>query len=443
MRSVLERATILSSVVFAPFLMIAAAAADEISPAVLEQLKELQRVVDEQQKIIDEQQRRLTKLERQAVAPGVTAAGVQPAIYNQGSGVASPGLYAQAGPVPPAPVAPVPVPPVAPSEPPEAAPPPEPPEAELEEERPEEIEKPKEELLLESGAVLLPAGVLQIEPMIDYTHTSSDRVNILGFTIFEAIVIGLIRVDEIERDVIRPTINARYGLTNRLQLETTVPGVYREDSEILGVGTAGQSEIITDNFDIGDVEIGAAYQLLTQREWIPGTVLRLRGRFPTGRSAFDIDTTTVTVNETQRTILEETPTGSGFYAVAPGVTFILRSDPVAFYGGGSYTVNLMRDREEFGEIDPGDTAEFFLGMNVALSDRVGMNLSLVDQITEKTLQNGEEQVGSDSNDARISLGGSYGLTPDVSILASASVGLTDESPDFVFTLSLPINFSLF
>jgi len=238
-------------------------------------------------------------------------------------------------------------------------------------------------------------------------------------------------------------LNARYGLTDRLQLEATVPGVYREDSEILGVGTAGQAEIVTDNLNIGDVEVGAAYQLFTQREWIPGTVLRLRGRFPTGESAFDIDTTTITVNERERTILEETPTGSGFFAVAPGATFIWRSDPVAFFGGGSYTVNLERDQGAFGDIDPGDTAEFFLGMNVALSDRVGLNLSFVDQITGKTVQNGEEQVGSDGNDARISLGGSYGLTPDISILASASVGLTDESPDFVFTVSLPITFSLF
>jgi hypothetical protein len=355
-------------------------------------------------------------------------------------------------PVPPAPVPPTgPAPPetapTPPAPPGEAAPAPgeapAPPAGKVEEERPEKIEKPIEELLLEAGAVLLPPGTLQIEPLVDYTHASTNRVNILGFTIFEAIVIGLIRVDEIKRDIVRPVLNVRYGLTNRIQLESSLPYVYRTDDEILGVGTAGQSEITTDNFDIGDVEFAGSYQLFTQSEWIPGTVLRMRARLPTGTSAFDIGTRTVTVNQAQRTVLEKTPTGSGFYAFAPGATFIWRSDPAVFFAGTSYTLNMESTQGNFGNIDPGDTFEFFGGINVALSDRVGMNFSFDDQITGKTVQNDQAQTGTDANDARATLGASFAVAPSVSVLTSASIGLTNESPDFVFTMSVPFNFSLF
>ena len=80
---------------------------------------------------------------------------------------------------------------------------------------------------------------------------------------------------------------------------------------------------------------------------------------------------------------------------------------------------------------------------MALSDRVGLNLSFVDQLTGATETNGIEQVGTDANDARVTIGASYGLSPDISILTSASIGLTQESPDFVFLISTPLSFQLF
>lgn len=481
--SLLRSATTLAAVGFPILISAPAFAGDATSPDLLKRIEELQRLIEEQQKIIAEQQERLSVVEQMILTPErqlesvseknnapdggeraarpASAPNVKKAVLVTRPMKPTSAEVAQSQsdtPVPVAPVAPdeteeeapAPVPPVSEPETPPAPKPPaaeapngKPAESKLEAERPEDIEKPIDELLLDTGGVLLPDGFLQVEPLIEYAHTSSDRVNILGFTIFEAIVIGLIRVDEIERDIVRPALNFRYGLLDRLQLEAFVPAIYRSDTEILGVGTAGQTQVNIDNFDIGDVELGAAYQILSQGTWTPATVLRLRTRFPTGVSAFEIGTRQITVNEAERTVLEETPTGSGFYGIGPGTTLIWRADPVAFFGGGSYTFNLSRDQGQFGEIDPGDTIEFFAGLNVALSDRVGLNLSFVDQLIGTTEQNGVEQDGTSVNDARVSLGASYGLSPDVSILASASIGLTDESPDFLFTVSTPINFSLY
>ena len=414
-------------------------------------LAEQARIVAEQQKLLLDQQRRLDELERRfAQAPPASA--VLPALFGIPGGAAD-----QAGrrsqtyvqdlqPVPPIPVPPTQQPvgpsPMQPLEPVAPAPPvasePEPETATADEERPES-EKPPELLLVERGGVLLPPGTLQIEPSLEYTHISSNRVAISGFTIFEAIVIGTIRVDEIRRDIVTGAVSARYGLMDRVQIEARVPGVWREDDEIFGLGTAAQEEITIDGLGIGDPEVSAAWQPIIGDGWVPDVIVRARARFPFGESAFEIPTETTAEG---RTVLKRAPTGSGFYGVGPGATMVWRVDPVVFFTGAGYTFNLERTFNE-SVIDPGDTFEWFAGLNIAISEQVALNLSFVDQITQETSQNGEGVAGTDANDGRVTLGASVGLTDNISLLASAGIGLTEQSPDFTFTLSLPIRLSLF
>ena len=86
---------------------------------------------------------------------------------------------------------------------------------------------------------------------------------------------------------------------------------------------------------------------------------------------------------------------------------------------------------------------YFGGMNIALSDRAAINFSFINEFTMKTKQGDVKVAGTDTNDARIVLGASVGLSQNMSLLLSAAAGLTDESPDFQFSVSLPINFDLF
>jgi hypothetical protein len=173
---------------------------------------------------------------------------------------------------------------------------------------------------------------------------------------------------------------------------------------------------------------------------IPDIILRGRGRFPTGEDPFDIATIDL---GNGRSVLEEPPTGSGFYGVGGGGTFVWRVDPVVFFAGADVTFNLPRTFTVFGEIDPGDTYQLFGGVNVQLSELVSLNLSFVDQYTTKTVQNDITIAGTEVNDARLVLGTSVGVGQNASLTFNAAAGLTDESPDFVFTVSLPVSFSLF
>ena len=124
------------------------------------------------------------------------------------------------------------------------------------------------------------------------------------------------------------------------------------------------------------------------------------------------------------------------------MTGVWSSDPVVFFAGGGYTFNFEENKNGV-DIDPGDTVQFFGGLNVALNESVSLNLSFTDQITFKTEIDGSEQDGSSFNDGRIVLGSSIGLMPDVSLLFAAAAGVTDEAPDFQFTVSVPVTMSIF
>ena len=320
----------------------------------------------------------------------------------------------------------------------ELEPPPPQPPTPLEPERPRS-EKPAEALLLEAGAILLPQGILQVEPSIEYSHWSTNDIAIAGFTVFEAIVIGTIRVDELNRDIVTGALTLRYGILDRLQADVRVPVLWRQDQEVLGVGTTNETERTIDNFNIGDLEASLSYQALNERGWIPAVIARVRARFPTGENPFEIPTEDVNGNLR----LTEPPTGSGFYGVGPGVTAVWTSDPVVFYVGGTYLFNLERNFTGFGDINPGNSFEWLAGINIALSERVALNVTFIDQINWSTDQNGVEVAGTSFNDGRVVLGASISLSPNTTLLVGAGIGLTDDSPDFTFTVSLPITFKLY
>ena len=171
---------------------------------------------------------------------------------------------------------------------------------------------------------------------------------------------------------------------------------------------------------------------------IPAVILRADGSFPTGENPFEIPTEIIAAGGESR--LVRPPTGSGFYNVGTTVTAVWTSDPVVFFAGGGYTFTLERTFERFGAVNPGNIYRFFVGTNVALSDSVSLNLSFSDSITERTVQNGVKVANSSSNDARLTIGTSIGVSPDTSLLVSAGIGLTNDSPDFTFTVSMPLSF---
>ena len=301
-------------------------------------------------------------------------------------------------------------------------------------------EKQADQLLLDKGAILIKPGTLQIEPGIEYSHYSTSNVAINGVSLFNAIVIGTIRVDDLQRDVLTGTLKARYGIMSRLQADVTIPFVYRSEKEVLGVGTADVFERAINGYGLGDIELGLTGQPIIAHGWVPNVLVRVGARIPTGEDVFSIPT--VNIGPGGQTRLTRAPTGSGFYAAFATVTAVWSIDPVAFFVGGGYTYNIPRNiSAQIGRINPGNSISYFTGMNLAVNDRVALNLSFSGQRVSSTTQNSRIVPNTSYTDARVALGASVGLTDNISLLANAGIGLTRQSPDFTFSVSVPITFN--
>jgi hypothetical protein len=307
--------------------------------------------------------------------------------------------------------------------------------ASAESERPRS-QRQADQLLLDAGGVLLPRWKWQIEPGFDWTHISSDRVNISGYTVFNSIVIGTIRVDDISRDIGSFSLSGRVGLPRRTQLDLRVPYQYRVDRETLGVGTADLRDQLTEGGHVGDIEATASWQPLVANGVIPATILRLRARFPTGESAFEIPR--ISTGAGGQTKLVRPPSGSGHYVLEPGFTAVWRSDPLVLFLGASRSYPIKRDFPVFGSIEPGQTTSLFAGLNLAVNERSSLNLSFSNQLTGSTRQNGLKLIGTPTNDARLGIGGSFGLTETQSISVTFQMGLTDQSPAYAISVGVPL-----
>ncbi|MGH6752554.1 MAG: hypothetical protein ACREDP_10325, partial [Bradyrhizobium sp.] len=77
--------------------------------------------------------------------------------------------------------------------------------------------------------VLTPQGRLIIDPSIEYTRSSANRLVFAGVEVIPGINLGLIEASQVDRDAGVFTLAARYGLTNRIEVEARVPYVWRHD----------------------------------------------------------------------------------------------------------------------------------------------------------------------------------------------------------------------
>lgn len=309
--------------------------------------------------------------------------------------------------------------------------------------RKQERDKPPEIAAeLDEGGVLLPKGRVVVTPSMEYTRSSATRVAIQGFSIIPALNIGTFQVSRVGRDVVTGALGARVGVTNRLELEGKIPYVYRQDSttgRVIGGGSAADTTTTVDGSGIGDVEIGAHYQVTDGHNGWPFLIANLRYKTTTGTGPFEVPTDSGTGLQT------ELPTGSGFSAVQPSITAIYPSDPVVFYANLGY---LHSFDENFGgtigDIQPGDTYSGSFGMSLSLNDKASVSMGYSHSMVFKSEQNGNVipnstnlQVGT------LDLGYSYSLNDMISLNFNSSIGATEDAPDARLVFRVPIAMDLF
>jgi hypothetical protein len=307
----------------------------------------------------------------------------------------------------------------------------------------EENEQPPEiAAYIEEGGILLPKGKMVVTPELEYLNSSAVRVAIEGFSIIPALNIGLFDVSELNRDTMTSAVSARLGLGSNFEIEAKVPYVYRQDStRNRPIGAGSSSEILrsVEGDGLGDIELGAHYQLTDGKDDWPYLIGNLRFKTTTGTSPFDVATDPATGLQT------ELPTGSGFYALQPSVTAIYPTDPGVFYGNLGYLWNFEDDvGRNVGNVDPGDSVSASLGMSLALNDRSSLSLGYSHSTVFKTELNGSIlpntrnlQVGT------MDLGFGHRLNDWTSLNFNVSAGVTEDAPDVNVIFRVPMSLNLF
>lgn len=317
--------------------------------------------------------------------------------------------------------------------------------------KPNETRPPEVAPLFEQPGILTPRGKYVLEPSLQYSYSSANRVSLVGYTIIPALVIGLIDVRSVNRSTWVAALTGRYGLTNRLELEAKIPYVYRNDDTVsrpIDLTPSSQDAVFNARGSgVGDIELGARYQLNDGGSDRPYYIAGLKLKTRTGKDPFSVRYASGTTAGTG-TLQETLPTGSGFYALQPSLSAILPSDPVVFFGGVNYLWNIKRDVNKeitpggyIGTVDPGDAFGFNVGMGMALNERASFSIGYEHTYIGRTKYDGAAAQASTATQlASLLLGYSYRLSDRTSINLSIGAGLTTDTPDTQITLRVPISF---
>lgn len=299
-------------------------------------------------------------------------------------------------------------------------------------EAPPEQQQATVEALPEGQNALLGRGRLVIEPSIEYSRASNNRLVFRGAVIAEGIQIGLLEANDTARDTMVAAVAVRYALTDRLEVEARVPYIHRNDR----ITTLSQNSTQTvrtyelNGGDIGDVEISARYQLNSGRNGAPLWVASARVKSDTGRGPFDLA-------RDQQGVATELATGSGFWGVQGGISFLYPSDPVVLFANASYLYNIERDvgrtfgNVTVGNVDPGDSISGGFGMGFALNPRFSYSLgySHAYVMETETELNGTTQTSSALQVGTLQFGMSFRATERTTLSTSVDVGVTNDAPD--------------
>ena len=292
----------------------------------------------------------------------------------------------------------------------------------------------------EGQGVLTRAGHLIFEPSFEYTRSSTNRLVFRGIELIPGIQIGLIEATDADRDTLVGTASLRYGISDRLEAEVRMPYLYRNDRiEVVQQRDEGIVRSIALREDgIGDAEFSLRYQFNRPVGQKPIFVGTLRVKSDTGKGPFE-------VGYDEFGVATGLATGSGFWAVQPGLNFLMPSDPAVIYGGAAYLYHIPRNVNELvgdvliGRVDPGDAVSANIGFGFALNPRFSFSLGYRHNyiFPTKTEIGDTDQKSNYLHVGSLNFGMSYRLTERDVLNMGFEIGVTEDAPDVSITLRMP------
>lgn len=309
--------------------------------------------------------------------------------------------------------------------------------------------------LANTGGVLTPEGDLVVDPQFQYDYWNQNQVNISGFTVVPGITFGNINVQRIEANYEYMNMVLRYGVTNRLEVNLKIPVVYASGStttQPLGpnaqVFSPGASA-----FNIGDIQMGASYQINSGNDGWPIFLGNVIFKTTTGTSPFSVPIyTTNDPNGLYIAGIEKTlPTGTGFYSLEPNMTILLPTSPAVLFANILYGINFSRGVEIANRagtaptpatIGPGNYISGTFGVGFAVNDQTSMTFSYQQEHVWPTTENGISLGGSSYDFGTFNFGIGFAINRAINVNLGAGIGVGPNNPVAQILLEVPIRFQL-
>ena len=272
-----------------------------------------------------------------------------------------------------------------------------------------------EHSLIQAGSLLLGTGKLDFQIGFGFNRTEND---ILLFSSTNNSIVGQTK-NTLNR--ITMPISIRAGLPYDAQIGLSIPLLYVDQQSIQTVGNNIPLDISSDGSGIGDINLTLSKTLGREKNWKPDVI---------GFISWDADNGKRSDNGVLLS--------SGFNEFKGGFTLTKSQDPLVFSTTFSAQIAAKKDNVKLGN-------QYALSLNTFLAASPSTSLKFsIDQIfSEKIEINNKEVIDSDRTIALLNIGISSVISPNTFLSLSTGAGLTDDSPNYTFNVSLStrVNYS--
>ena len=304
-----------------------------------------------------------------------------------------------------------------------------------------------------SGGILTPAGQFVLDPSLEYDYWSQNQLSLNGFTIIPGITFGNIFISRVQQNIATAALTARFGITDRLEVNVKVPFVFE-------YGTTTTQQVGPDalplspgaqNVNIGDVQVGASYQLNADSSTWPIFVANLLFKTTTGVSPYNVPIYIETDPDGQflAGIQKRLPTGTGFYSLEPSLTIIYPTDPGVLFSNFQYIKNFGSEvhlpnpsggPSTAANLQPGDAVAATFGIGFALNDTTSTTFSYQQEHVFGAFENHVAIKGSSYDFGTFNFGIGYQISARTNLNIGVGVGAGPNAPVAKILVELPMTF---
>jgi hypothetical protein len=282
---------------------------------------------------------------------------------------------------------------------------------------PEAAERALERALVQTGVLLLPSGSAEFVPSFSFMRREA---KVPGEVVLSTSPPGLFVSQNVaRRNELEAGATVRIGLPWTSQLEVGLPWRAKETSVVSRVAGLGLREETKDARGFGDLRIAVTKAVVEEGPWRPSLFVGAEWDSDTGQKENGV------------------PLGTGFNEVRASLTGAKRQDPLVFFGGVSYMTSFKKNG-----IKPGDEIGMTIGTALAVSPETSLRFAFQQAFAGDAKVNGNKIPGSDQNLSVLMLGASSIITKGVLLDLMAGVGLTEDSPEYIVKVAVPVRFSL-